>query len=136
MSKPSSSPAVFIEVGPGELIDKITILHIKSERMDDPAKLAHVRYELEVLSKARAEKLPASPELTRLEADLKAVNEALWVIEDDIRNCEAAGDFGPTFIELARSVYRQNDKRAALKKDINLLTGSAIVEEKSYADFE
>jgi len=104
--------------------------------MDDPAKLAHVRYELEVLSKARAEKLPASPELTRLEADLKAVNEALWVIEDDIRNCEAAGDFGPTFIELARSVYRQNDKRAALKKDINLLTGSAIVEEKSYADFE
>lgn len=132
---PEAAP-ILIEVGPGELIDKITILRIKSERMEDAAKLRNVRHELDVLTRARADNLPDSPDLRRLEAALKAVNEALWEIEDDIRRCEAEGDFGARFIELARSVYKQNDKRAALKKDINLLTGSAIVEEKSYADFE
>ena len=71
----------------------------------------------------------------KLEAGLREVNSALWVIEDDIRACEAAKDFGPRFIELARSVYMQNDKRAQLKKDINLLCGSSIVEEKSYTEF-
>ena len=88
-----------------------------------------------VLDAARVKHIPASDELTRLEAALKKVNEDLWVIEDDIRQCEADKDFGQTFIDLARSVYIQNDKRAALKKDINLLTGSTIIEEKSYTEF-
>lgn len=135
--EPKNEPkAILIEVGPGELIDKITILAIKSERMSDEAKLRNVRHELAVLDAGRRANIPASAELTRLEAALKAVNEALWVIEDDIRQCEAEKDFGPKFVELARSVYKQNDKRAALKKDINLLTGSAIIEEKSYTEFE
>lgn len=126
---------ILIEVGPGELIDKITILEIKVERMTDEAKLKNVRYELEVLSKAQREGMADSAELRRLWAELKAINEALWVIEDDIRDCEGQQDFGPKFIELARAVYITNDKRAAVKKQINILTGSAIVEEKSYKEF-
>jgi hypothetical protein len=136
MQRSDEPKPILIEVGPGELIDKITILVIKSERMSDPAKLKNVRHELEVLDAARRAHIPASAELQRLEAALKGVNEALWVIEDDIRQCEADKDFGPKFIELARAVYKQNDKRAALKKDINVLTGSAIIEEKSYTEFQ
>jgi hypothetical protein len=135
MSAKTEPKPILIEVGPGELIDKITILEIKSERMSDPAKLRNVRYELDVLNAARNAHIPATAEIAGLEAELKAVNEALWVIEDDIRQCEADGDFGPKFIELARSVYKQNDRRAMLKKDINTITGSAIVEEKSYTEF-
>ncbi|MBT9567044.1 MAG: hypothetical protein IV085_01965 [Thiobacillus sp.] len=127
--------SVFIEVGAGELIDKITILKIKAKQMTDAAKLRNVNHELEVLSRACAENLAPSAELTRLEDELSQVNQALWVIEDDIRACEAARDFGPTFIELARSVYIQNDRRAAIKKSINELCGSNIVEEKSYTEF-
>tara|TARA_R110002110_G_scaffold61129_1_gene171818 strand:+ start:76 stop:534 length:459 start_codon:yes stop_codon:yes gene_type:complete len=134
MSK-SAAQTILIDVGPGELIDKITILAIKSERMRDEAKLKNVRHELAVLDAARVKHIPASAELTRLEAALKKVNEDLWVIEDDIRQCEADKNFGQTFIDLARSVYIENDKRAALKKDINLLTGSTIIEEKSYTEF-
>ena len=130
-----SSPPM-IPIGPGELIDKITILQIKTERMDDEAKLKNVRHELEVLEAARRMHLPDVSGLAELEAALKGVNGDLWVIEDDIRDCESDRDFGPRFIELARSVYRQNDKRAALKKEINLLCGSAIVEEKSYKDYD
>ncbi len=136
MSQTSEKAAILIEVGPGELIDKITILEIKSERMSDAAKLRNVRHELDVLNAARAAHIAATAALARLEAELKSVNEALWVIEDDIRQCEADRDFGPKFIELARSVYKQNDRRAALKKDINTLTGSAIIEEKSYTEFQ
>jgi hypothetical protein len=127
--------SLMIEVGAGELIDKITILRIKAARMTDPAKLGNVKHELDVLSHARAENLSQSVELDRLEEALRMVNEELWVIEDDIRACEAARDFGPKFIELARSVYIQNDKRAAIKKSINELCGSSIVEEKSYTEF-
>jgi len=130
------SQSIMIEVGAGELIDKITILRIKSERIDDAEKLKNIRHELSVLSAAREAALPASDALNALEEDLKEVNESLWVIEDDIRECEARKDFGEEFIRLARAVYRTNDKRAALKKDINLLTGASIVEEKSYAEFE
>jgi hypothetical protein len=136
MPQSSEPNPILIEIGPGELIDKITILHIKSERMRDEDKLRNVRYELVVLETACREHLPDLPALRTLEAELKAVNETLWVIEDDIRDCEARKDFGPAFIELARSVYKQNDRRAALKKEINLLTGSNIVEEKSYTEFE
>ena len=127
--------SLMIEVGAGELIDKITILKIKADRVTDAAKLRNVSHELEVLSRARAENLGQSDELDRLEDALRQVNEALWVIEDDIRACEAARDFGPKFVELARSVYIQNDKRAAIKKSINALCGSSIIEEKSYTEF-
>lgn len=131
----STTGTLMIEVGAGELIDKITILRIKADRMSDPDKLRNVRYELDVLSRAHAENLQPSDALDQLEDQLRQVNEALWVIEDDIRACEAVRDFGPRFIELARSVYIQNDKRAALKKSINELCGSSIVEEKSYTEF-
>jgi hypothetical protein len=124
-----------VEIAPGELIDKITILEIKSERMDDPAKLENVRRELEILSATRDTKLTASGGLDELAAKLKNVNEKLWVIEDDIRDCEAAGDFGETFIGLARAVYQTNDERARLKREINVLLGSEIIEEKSYKPY-
>lgn len=126
--------SVRIEVSPGELVDKITILEIKSERIGDPAKLKNVAHELAELDKVAAA-LPDSAELTRLREALKEVNEALWGIEDEIRLCERGQDFGPRFVELARSVYRRNDRRAQLKRRINDLLGSAIVEEKSYEDY-
>jgi hypothetical protein len=133
---PARARPVSIEIAPGELIDKITILEIKAERITDPDKLKNVRTELASLAAARDRALPDSEELTRLTAELKAVNEALWQIEDDIRECERQRDFGPRFIELARSVYRNNDRRAALKRQMNELLGSALVEEKSYRPYE
>jgi hypothetical protein len=131
----TATGTVLIEVGAGELIDKITILQIKSRQLHDPAKLHNVSHELAVLTRARDDHLAASDTLAALETELRGVNEALWVIEDDIRACEAARDFGPRFIELARAVYIQNDRRAALKKAINEACGSRIVEEKSYTAF-
>jgi hypothetical protein len=119
----------------GELIDKITILEIKAVRLGDPAKLANVRNELALLTAARGNLPLAGTNIEKLTAELKQVNEALWDIEDRIRDCERDQDFGPVFIELARSVYRTNDRRAALKREINLLAGSAIVEEKSYLSY-
>src|SRR5687768_9985359 len=103
---------ITIEVSPGELIDKITILEIKLERMTDPGKLKNVRLELETLSASRDRAVVPSPSLGALTADLRAINEELWQIEDDIRDCERAGDFGERFVALARSVYRKNDRRA------------------------
>lgn len=129
-----SSP-LRIEVAPGELIDKLTILEIKSARMHDPQKLRNVRRELDILNRTRAEHLSETPELRALSELLKSVNESLWDIEDRIRDCERNGDFGARFIELARSVYRVNDERARLKREINELLNSTIVEEKSYADY-
>ncbi|SDL75246.1 hypothetical protein SAMN04488568_10236 [Maricaulis salignorans] len=126
---------ILTAIAPGELIDKITILRIKSERIGDDAKLKNVRTELALLNETLASDVPASDALSRLDAALQAVNEELWVIEDDIRDCERDGDFGAEFIRLARAVYVTNDKRAALKKDINVLLGSNIVEEKSYAAY-
>jgi hypothetical protein len=129
------SDAISVEIAPGELIDKITILEIKLERMNDEEKLRNVRIEWETLSAARDAAAASSDELDALTRDLKEVNEKLWVIEDDIRDCERNGDFGETFVKLARAVYVTNDKRAQLKKDINVLLGSRIVEEKSYSDY-
>ncbi|MBW7922737.1 MAG: hypothetical protein H3C51_11630 [Rubellimicrobium sp.] len=126
--------AILIPVAPGELIDKLTILRLKRERIADPAKLANMRLE-EAMLAAVADDLPQSPRLIGLGDDLYAINARLWQIEDDIRLCERDGDFGPRFIALARAVYRVNDDRAAVKKAINLHLGSAIVEEKSYADY-
>ncbi|HET9482963.1 MAG TPA: DUF6165 family protein [Xanthomonadales bacterium] len=119
----------------GELIDKITILEIKSERMTDAAKLANVRKELEILTTTWREHAASKTDIADLWSGLKAVNERLWVIEDDIRIKEKRQEFDAEFIRLARSVYFENDERARLKKDINLRLGSTLVEEKSYQDY-
>lgn len=124
---------ILVPTSPGELIDKMTILQIKSERMSDADKLQNVRYEADALAVIAAAGLPDNPALPGLRQDLYQINAALWQIEDDIRDCEAASDFGDTFVALARAVYRTNDKRAAIKKQINTVLGSALVEEKSYA---
>ena len=126
---------ILVELGAGELIDKITILRIKSERIEDTDKLKNIRFELGVLEETCNRHVPASEEIKRLTDALKTVNEALWEIEDDIRDCESESDFGEKLIQLARSVYITNDKRAALKKEINLATGARIIEEKSYKDY-
>jgi 4'-phosphopantetheinyl transferase len=126
---------VLVAVAPGELLDKLTILQIKSERVHDPAKLQNIRRELAEVEAARDQAQPRSEELTRLTAELKAVNEQLWEIEDALRICERDGDFGPRFVELARAVYRTNDRRGALKRRINDLLGSELIEEKQYADY-
>ena len=127
--------SVLVDIAPAELIDKITILAIKSERMDDEVKLENVRHELDILTANRVKVIQASPELDALTAKLKTVNEALWEIEDDIRECEAAKNYSQKFIDLARAVYVSNDERANLKREINLLLGSDIVEEKSYKPY-
>jgi hypothetical protein len=132
---PAAGP-VRIAMAPGELLDKITILEIKSARISDPAKLANVRAELAVLTTTRDRALLLAQGVTPLVAELRAVNEALWEVEDAIRLCERGGDFGPHFVELARSVYRHNDRRAALKRRINELLGSPLVEEKDYTAYE
>ncbi|MCA9175750.1 MAG: glycosyltransferase family protein [Planctomycetales bacterium] len=126
---------VLIPAAPGELFDKLTILAIKRDRLQGEA-LKNVTVEWDALSAARAEQVPDVPALLSLERQLREVNERLWDIEDEIRVCERNRDFGQRFIELARSVYRQNDQRAQLKREINLLLGSRILEEKSYEDYE
>ncbi|MCA9073357.1 MAG: hypothetical protein KDA84_30745, partial [Planctomycetaceae bacterium] len=131
----SSKSTVKVEIAPGELIDTITILEIKREQITDDLKKKNVCIELEILNKSRREKLAQSPELEQLTAKLKEINQALWNIEDDIRDCERNQDFGEKFIELARAVYKTNDQRAEVKREINELLGSRIVEEKSYADY-
>ena len=119
----------------GELLDKIAILQIKSERMTDPVKLTNVRNELTALETTWSAHPAAAHDIAGLRAELKAVNERLWVIEDDIRLKEKARAFDEEFVRLARSVYFENDERARIKKDINLALGSAYVEEKSYQDY-
>ena len=127
--------SVTVEIAPGELIDKITILEIKIQRITDEAKLQNVRTEWTVLTKARDTNLPRSAELKALTTELKKVNEKLWMIEDDIRNYERQKDFNDEFIRLARAVYFYNDDRARLKRSINELLGSTLIEEKSYATY-
>jgi hypothetical protein len=130
MTKP-----ILVEIAPGELIDKITILEIKADRIADSEKLANVQTELLTLAAARTAAIPPDSEVDRLTAELKVVNEALWEIEDQIRDRDRAADFGPDFVALARAVYRTNDRRADLKRAINLHLGSRLVEEKSYTPF-
>jgi hypothetical protein len=119
----------------GELIDKITILEIKSERIADPAKLDNVRGELELLRDTWRGHPAAAIDIVTLQGALKQVNERLWVIEDEIRVQEQRQLFDATFVKLARSVYFENDQRAALKRQINLRLGSTLIEEKSYQDY-
>jgi tetratricopeptide (TPR) repeat protein len=130
----SAAQPVFVPVSVGELVDKITILEIKAERIGDPAKRRNVDRELALLRETR-DRQAQIPPLAALTGELKEVNEVLWRIEDDIRECEREGDFGPRFIELARAVYRTNDRRARLKRRIDESSGSAIREEKSYVGY-
>ena len=125
-----------IPISPGELLDKITILQIKAERINDPTKVANVKTELEMLTRVWDETVEADAEITALTAELKSINESLWEIEDDIRDEERNKRFGERFIELARAVYVTNDERANAKKKVNLHLNSNIVEEKSYQDYK
>jgi hypothetical protein len=125
--------ALLAPISAGELIDKITILRIKAQRIA-PEKRANVRHELEQLEALAAREL-AAVDLAALTAELTAINAGLWDIEDGKRDCERRGDFGPAFVALARSVYIENDRRAAVKRRINDAAGSDIVEEKSYAPY-
>jgi len=127
---------ILVPISPGELLDKITILRIKSARMTDADKVRNVRLELDVLEKTWRDSGAAIPEVAADEAALQRVNEALWDIEDKIRDKELAQQFDAEFIDLARAVYVTNDERAAVKKRINVALGSRIVEEKSYKPYK
>lgn len=127
---------ISVPISPGELLDKITILRIKSKRMSDAAKLANVRIELEVLEKTWSVSAYSKMDIGADVIALLAVNERLWVIEDDIRDKERVQQFDADFIRLARAVYFENDERAAIKRRINVKLGSSIVEEKSYSDYK
>ncbi len=136
MAQPNQKlSTITVDISPGELLDKISILEIKSARMTDAGKLENVRYELALLRKTWEDSVDASDSLKDFESELRSVNERLWDIEDAIRVCEATQDFGSTFVALARSVYTTNDRRAEIKRQINTMLGSSIVEEKSYTEY-
>lgn len=126
---------ILVPVSFGELLDKIAILQIKSERITNADKLVNVRKELDALSAIWLEHAAAQVHLVELRAALKAVNERLWQIEDAIRDCERSQSFDVEFVRLARAVYFENDDRARIKREINLALGSAYVEEKSYQEY-
>jgi hypothetical protein len=126
---------ILVPISPGELLDKITILRIKSARMSDAGKLANVRLELGLLEKQWRAALPEGIDVAGDERALEEVNAKLWDVEDLIRDLEAEKRFDARFIELARAVYVNNDERAAIKKRINLKLGSALIEEKSYRPY-
>jgi Family of unknown function (DUF6165) len=131
---------ILVPISPGELLDKITILRIKAARITDAQKLVNVRTELDALEhtwrESGATTGPTAAAVAQDEAALQAVNEKLWVVEDDLRDLERAQRFDAQFIELARAVYFTNDERAAIKKRINLALGSRLVEEKSYSSYK
>lgn len=126
------SGTVFVEISSGELIDKITILRIKLDRFTDPAKRRNVAHELAVLDLARQDGLPPVAGVAALEDALCRINLQIWDLEDVIRDLMRADDYGPAFVEATRTVHRANEERGRLKRQINDLTGSAIVEEKAY----
>jgi hypothetical protein len=127
--------AILVPVSPGELLDKITILRIKSARIEDASRLVNVRRELALLEHNWRQSVPDAGQLSDDEAALERVNTQLWDIEDQIRRLEAQQCFDAGFIELARSVYLRNDERAAIKQRINRKLNSVIVEEKSYQPY-
>ncbi|MEO8301145.1 MAG: DUF6165 family protein [Rhizomicrobium sp.] len=129
---PPNTPQV--PVSWGELLDKITILEIKTERLGGEGARANAARELALLREI-AQPVMAGVQATALMMRLKMLNQDLWDIEDRIRDHERAGDFGPGFVELARSVYRRNDERGAIKREINLALGSTLIEEKSYKPY-
>ena len=121
-----------VPISPGEFLDKLTILEIKAERIGDPAKLANVRRELELLRSTWQASPLAARDVSAQVAQLREVNAALWDVEDRLREKEAARAFDAEFVELARSVYRTNDRRAEIKRELNVALGSELIEEKSY----
>jgi len=127
---------ITVPISPGELLDKITILRIKSTRMRDASKLANVRTELEALERIWTASPYAAVDVASDVSALLAVNERLWSIEDDIRDKERAETFDSDFVRLARSVYIENDERAAIKRRLNVKLGSSLIEEKSYAEYK
>ena len=126
---------IHVPVSPGEVLDKITILEIKSERISDAEKLVNVKRELSLLQSAWQQSVDEDETVRRIHSKLKSINEDLWEIEDDIRDKERAKEFDQVFIDLARSVYVTNDRRADAKKELNVYLGSEMVEEKSYQDY-
>lgn len=126
---------LMVEVAPGELIDKITILEIKLQNIKDETKLTNVRREYEILMETFRENVEETSDLRALIDELREANMRIWEIEDEIRDLERAGDFGDQFVAVARSVYRSNDRRAATKRKINELLNSVLIEEKSYAAY-
>ena len=126
---------ILAPISAGELVDKITILRVKAERIGDMAKQANVLKELRLLEALAADTLPETPQLATLTAELTEVNAALWDIEEGKRDCERRQDFGAEFVRLARAVYLENDRRAAVKRAINEETGSDLIEEKSYQPY-
>lgn len=127
---------ILAPISVGELIDKVTILRIKRERITAPDARANIERELDRLLEIRTRSALDRPDISALEEQLLGVNRRLWDIEDEIRGLEHDHDFGDNFIDLARSIYRLNDQRSRLKRQINEVTGSAIVEEKSYRTYE
>ena len=140
-NKKITDEKVFVQTAIGELVDKITILEIKSEKITDLAKLKNITKELAVLTKS-LKKLYTKidrrkkTDTEQLKKELKTINEQLWEIEDDIRDKERAKEFDAKFINLARSVYTTNDERCRVKRKINMLLGSELVEEKSYKEYK
>lgn len=126
---------IHVPVSPGEVLGKITILEIKSERMSDPRKVANVRVELALLKETWSKAVTEDDVVHRLHDALKEINEKLWEIEDDIRDKERVKEFDERFVELARAVYFTNDRRSQVKKELNLHLGSQIIEEKAYQDY-
>jgi hypothetical protein len=124
-----------IPVSWGELLDKISILEIKAQHLTDAGKLANVQRELAVLCDVRDREVTPSEELTALTIELRAVNQKIWDLEDDVRDCERKKAFGDEFVQLARQVYHTNDRRAAVKRQINDMLKSDLVEEKSYSAY-
>ena len=129
------STEIKVPVSPGELVDKITILQIKSARITDAMKVANVRAELMLLETTWRESAYATSDIDAEWAALRRINETLWDVEDRLREKERVRTFDQEFIDLARAVYFTNDERATVKKDINTKLGSKIVEEKSYAKY-
>ena len=127
---------ILVPISPGELLDKITILQIKAERIKDPDKVSNVKIELDALTDVWNSSVSEDDTVKQLHEELKTINETLWDIEDDIRDEERASNFGEKFIELARSVYVTNDHRAEAKKKLNIHLGSTLVEEKSYQEYQ
>jgi len=129
------SDQINVPVSPGELVDKITILEIKKEFIEDINKLKNINHEYDLLMNIFNNDISKTDGIEKLKKQLKDINLALWKIEDDIRDCEQDKNFNENFVELARSVYFTNDKRSKIKLEINLLLNSSLVEEKSYKDY-
>jgi hypothetical protein len=123
---------IYVETAPGELIDKITVLEIKNERITDPARLKNVRTELDILRETKDKHLKGSPELQELAKKLKEANQKIWDLSDRIRELGEAGNFGKEFAEISWNIHLANDERATIKKQVNIMQDSRIIEEKSY----